>query len=104
MLGPDEATEEFHNAVHDWDLRGAAMTKGCAFPCLPEGYEDYEPTMFREVEVTLRSQTEMEVSAQATSLSALETSIGTKEVVVLLPLEVLKIKLKDPRNLHWFYL
>lgn len=25
----------------------------CAFPCLPGGYEDDEPAIFRDVEVTL---------------------------------------------------
>lgn len=76
------------------------MTKCCAFPCLLGDYEDDEPVVFREVEVTLSSQTEMGSSSSSKFLSRLETSIGTKEVVVLLSLKVLKIRHKDPRNLH----
>lgn len=72
----------------------------CAFPCIPGDDEDDEPTIFREVEVTLSSQMEMGSSSSSNFLSRLETSTGTKEVVVLLPLKVLKIKFKDPRNLH----
>lgn len=76
------------------------MTKCCAFPCLPGDYEDDEPMMFMEVEVTLSGQIEMGNSSSSNFLSRLETSTGTKEVVVVLSLKVLKIRLKDPRNLH----
>lgn len=89
-----------------WSMTGASgMPVGtvcCAFPCLPGDYEDDEPRIFREVEVTHSCQIKMGSSSLSKSLSSLETGIGTKEVVVLLSLKVLKIKLKDPRNLHCF--
>lgn len=76
------------------------MTKCCAFPCLAGDYEDDEPMIFREVEVTLSSQIEMGSSSSSKFLPRLETRIGTQEVAVLLSLKVLKITHKDPRNLH----
>lgn len=76
------------------------MTKCCAFLCLPGDDEGNESMMFREAEVTPSSEMEMGSSSSRNFLSRLETSIGTKEVVVLLSLSVLKIRLKDPRNLY----
>lgn len=97
MLRPDEATKEFHDVVYDWDLRGACHDKVLCPSMFPG---DDEPMMLREAEVTFRSQIKMGSSSPSNFLSRLDTSIGTKEVVVLLFFKVLKIKFKDPRNLH----
>lgn len=98
MLSPDEVTKKFHNLSVTGASGMPVMTKCCALACLPGDQEDDEPG----IEVTLSSQIKMGSSSSFNFLSSLETRTGTKEVVVLLSLKVLKIK--DPRNLHWFLL
>lgn len=100
MLRPDEATKNSIVLIMTRASEMPVMTKCCAFSCLPGDYEDDEPMMFMEVEVTLSGQIEMGNSSSSNFLSRLETNIGTKEAVVVLSLKVLKIRLKDARNLY----
>lgn len=88
MLSPDEVTKKFHNLSVTGASGMPVMTKCCALACLPGDQEDDEPG----IEVTLSSQIKMGSSSSFNFLSSLETRTGTKEVVVLLSLKVLKIK------------